>query len=259
MLDHTIFIGLGLMCTRTSPWSRVFIYLGIMSMLFIHTLTQSRVDTTGLFFGWLTFVYLNPQWRPKMLRQHLYMVVSVLIIFITLFVILSALYDNAELIARATGSESTIRGYPFGALQGRLDLARYALGELWATGGFGRGSHGIMPGFSPTYKVQAPSLYFGVLTDHGYGILSLILFGWIIINLVLELRRALNISEGRYRIFLVSVCSALVVQGVAAIADHQYHIYDEWLVLGTAVATINGAHWLNTSSSGTQIEKAEGT
>jgi hypothetical protein len=251
MLDNTIILGLGLMCTRTSRWSRVCIYLGILAMLFIHILTLSRVDTVALFCGWLTFVYLHPQWRPKMLRQHFYMTVSVLIVFIALFTVLSVFFAGGELVARFTGTEQTLPGYRFSALQGRWDFMYYALRELWATGGLGRGTGGIMKGFDPNAIVMAPNLYFSVLVDHGFGFLSLILFGWIGANLIMELHRALrDCADARYRIFLISAASSLAVYAVAGLGDHLYMLYDEWLVLAVTVAAINGARWLKTTGKG---------
>jgi hypothetical protein len=251
VMNLSIFCGLALMYTRTRRWSRRLIFISVLGMLFIHLLTISRLEVMGLFFGWLTFVYLQPQWRQISIRKHFTMLLSALAILLALIAMLGIFYDLNELLARTLSQEYTVRGYRFSAAQGRRDHMYYALTRIWETGGLGAGAGGIMRGLDPTsWVIHSPSFYFSFLTDHGYGFLSLILMGWIIINLVLELRWALrSCPDPRFKIFVVGTCSALMVFATAGLGDHLYHIYEMWVLLGFAVATVNGVRYLTRSSS----------
>lgn len=252
VMNISIFCGLALMYTQTRRWSRRLIFISVLGMLFIHFLTISRLEVMGLFFGWLTFVYLQPQWRPNRIWKHFKMLVAALAVLLTVIAMLAIFYDADEILARSLGQEGMLSGYRFGfsSAQGRWDMGTFALKRIWETGGLGAGAGGIMHGFDPTWIrwAHSPGLYFSFLTDHGYGILSLILMGWIIINLVMELRWALrNCSDPRFKMFIIGACSALMAFATAGLLDHVYYIFEMWVLLGLAVATVNGVRNLNQS------------
>jgi hypothetical protein len=250
ILNVSIFCGLTLLCTRVRRSSKGLIFISLLAMLFIHTLTLSRLETMGLFFGWLTFAYLNPQWRNARIPRHLLVAASFLVVILGLLVMLSSFYNVSELLARLAGQEDAIpsAGYRFSAIQGRSEHSAFALGRIWETGGLGAGAGGIMRGFDPTLMLQSPTLHLSFLTDHGYGLLSLMLMGWIMLNLVAELRWALrNCPDPRYRLFIVGVCSFLMVYGTAGIADHIFYIAEMWILLGFAAAAVKGARYLQAS------------
>jgi len=245
VLNDTIFCGLALLCTRTRRDARVLILMSLLGMLFIHLLTLSRIEAMGLVFGWLTFVHLNPQWRGTRIRQHLWMALATLGVIVALVVFLSTFYNLNELMARSLSQEESLRGYRFSAAQGRLDHLWYAIISIWETGGLGAGAAGIMEGLDPTIFVQSPTLYFSFLTDHGYGVLSLILMAWIMINVFMELRWAYqNCPDPRFKIIVAAVCSSLVVFATAGIADHVYYNWEMWVLLGLAVATVKSVRYL---------------
>lgn len=259
ILNISIFCGLALMYTRTSRWSRRLIFISVLGMLFIHFLTMSRLEMMGLFFGWLTFVYLHPQWQSISIRKHFTMLVVTLTVVLAVIAMLAVFYDLTEFLARSQSQEYSVQGYRFSAAQGRWDYGIFALARIWETGGLGGGAGGIMHDFEPTLSfVHSPSLYFSFLLDHGYGILSLILMGWIIINLVLELRWALrNCPDPRFKIFVIGACSALMVYATAGIGDHFFYLFEMWVLLGLAVATVNGVRNLNRSLSPITVEQPQ--
>jgi len=93
-------------------------------------------------------------------------------------------------------------------------------------------------------SIDPPSLYFSFLTDHGYGILSLMLMGWIMINPIMELRWALlNCPDPRYKIFIVGVCSCLMMFG-SPLGDNLINGFPIWVLLGFAVAAVKGVRYL---------------
>jgi hypothetical protein len=251
LLNISIFCGLSLLCTRVRRSSKILIFAGILSMLFIHFLAISRIEAIGLFLGWLTFATLNPQWHNLRIRRQLTMAVTVLAVFLVVMVFLSAFYavGVTELFARAIGQEQTAgTGYRFSGVQSRWDHYAYALSATWETAGIGAGTGGIMRGMDPSISVDSPSFYFSFLTDHGYGILSLILAGWLIVNLVLELRWALqNCPDPRFKIFIIGVCSALVMYG-SPIADVFFYNFEMWALLGFAAVAVKAVRRLLRSS-----------
>jgi hypothetical protein len=249
IFNVSIFCGLGLLYTRTSTRARLLIFLSVLVMVFLHTLTLSRAETMGLIVGWLAFVHLNEEWRYARVRQYLYMLVTALGIVLVLIAMLGIFYHLEEFMARSAGQEYTVGGYRFSAAQARVDHMLYALRTIWETGGLGAGAAGIMRGMDPTVSTQSPSLYFSFLTEHGYGLLSLILMGWIIANLIIELRWALhNCPDPRLKIFIISICAALVVYATAGTLDHIYYNYEMWLLLGFAVAAVKAVRYLLKSS-----------
>jgi len=249
ILNMAIFCGLSLLCTRVRRSSEVLIYLGLLVILFFHILTLSRYETMGLLLGWFTFASLNPQWRNQRMRKHVLMVASYVIVFLALLFMLNSFYSSKELFARLIGQEQTAgTTYRFSGTQSRWDHIVYALYGIWETGGLGGGTGGIMRGMDPSAWIDSPSFYFSFLTDHGYGILSLLLMGWIMINLIIELRWALrNCPDPRFKIFIIGVCSALMMFGTP-FGDQFFYIYEMWVLLGFAVVAVKGVRFLLESS-----------
>ncbi|MFZ5447741.1 MAG: hypothetical protein ACOZFS_03780 [Thermodesulfobacteriota bacterium] len=247
LLDVSILCGLTLYCTQVRRNLRLLILAGILIMLFVHFMTLTRLETMCLFLGWLTFVHLNPQWRNHRIRPHLWAAASVLVIFVALLVMFNLLAGASELFARALGQEQTV-GYRFSGWQNRWDHIVVAVQGIWNTAGLGAGTRGIMREMDPSAWIDSPSLYFSVLTDHGYGILSLMLMGWIMINLFAELRWAwLKCPDPRYKIFILGVFSCLVNFG-NPFGDQFFYIYHMWIMLGFSVTAVKGVRYLIKSS-----------
>jgi len=246
LLNVAILCGLPLICTRVRPLSKVLIYLSLLGMLFIQFLSVSRLEMIGLFLGWLAFAHLNPQWRNARTRHHLLMMVSVVVVFLAVLTVLSTFYfGSTELFARLFAQEQTAgTGYRFSGAQSRRDYVIHALTGLWETGGLGGGVGGIMRGMSPDSWIDPPSLYFSFLVNHGYGILSFILMGWIMLNVIMELRWALlNCPDPRHKLFIIGVCSILLMFG-SPLADNFCFGFYTWVMLGFAVAAAKGVRYL---------------
>jgi hypothetical protein len=136
-------------------------------------------------------------------------------------------------------------GYWFSSAQGRYDHVYYALTAIWDSAGLGAGSGGILRGMDPSTRIHSPSLYFTLLTDHGYGMLSLIFVPWIIINVITDLRWALrNCPDPWYKIFVIGACSGLLSYAMAGIGDHMFFIYEMWVYWGFGVAAVKGVRYL---------------
>jgi hypothetical protein len=243
LIDFSIFCGLTLLCTRDSRRVKVFVYLSVLGMLFIHFLTISRIETIGLLLGWITFAYLNPQWEHKKIRAYLIMVASILAVLLTLLVMLASFYSAKYLIARTLIKEQTV-GYRFSGSRNRLDHYLYSLNALWETGGLGAGAGGIMRGMDPSAWMDSASLYMSFVTDHGYGILSFMLMLWIMVNVIAELHRALKrCPDPQYKIFIIGICSALVAF-FNPIGDQFFYIYNMWVLLGFTAVAVKGLRCL---------------
>jgi hypothetical protein len=246
MIDFALFCGLSLFCTQERRSSKVLIFLGLFVLLFVHFLTISRIETINIFLGWLTFVYLNPQWRNKRIKVHALMIATVSAVLLSLTLMLSMFYTTKYLFARFTAQEQTV-GYRFSGTQNRYDLYMDALTEFWKTGGIGAGAGGIMRARVPNseYLPDSASLYMGFLTDHGYGILSVILMLWIMLNIIIGLKRALeNCPDVEYKIFIIGVLSAFVVFG-NPICDVFYYIFIEWILLAFSAVIIKSIKYPN--------------
>ncbi len=247
LMDFCIFCGLTLFCTRERRSSKILVFLSIFAMLFIHFLTISRIETAGLLLGWLTFVYLNPQWRHKRIRAHFMMLCTVFAVLLALIVMLSSFYTTKYLFARSLVQEQSV-GYRFSGSQNRWDHYAHSLLGLWETGGLGAGAGGIMKGMDPsTDWMDSASLYMSVLTDHGYGILSFMLMLWIMVNIIIELRWALNnCPDPQHKIFIIGVCSSFVMFGTP-LSDMFYYVYIMWVILGFTVVAVKSVRCLNKS------------
>jgi hypothetical protein len=233
LLNVAILCGLTLLCTSVRRLVKVLIFFSLLSMLFIQILTISRLEMAGLFLGWLTFVHLHPGWQNVRVRQHVFMAVSVFVVLLAVLAMLSMFYGGGgEFLARIMGQEQTAgTGYKFSGTQNRREHIEHALSATWDTGGIGAGAAGIMRQMDPSAWIVAPSLYFSYLTDHGYGILSLILMGWIMINVILELYRAVkNCPDPRFKLFIIGVCSILVMFG-SPLGDYLCFIFYHWAIL----------------------------
>jgi len=247
LLNISIFCSLTLLCTQVRRSSRLLIFAALLAMLFIHFMTLSRLEAMGLFWGWLMFAYLNPKWREARMPRHLLMAASFVTMAIAVLIMFSTCFNVSELFARATGQEQTV-GYRFSGTQARIDHIYFALKSIWETGGLGAGAAGIMRGLDPTIWLHSPVLYFSFLTDHGYGLLSLILMGWLIINTITELRWALqNCPDPKFKIFVIGVCSGLTTYATAGIGDHFFYLYEMWVLLGFAAAVVKGVRYLTKS------------
>ncbi len=249
IVDFAIFCGLTLFCTLERRFSKVLIFVGIFVLLFIHFLTISRIETSVLLLTWLTFAYLNPQWRHKRIKAHLMMIATVSAVLLALFIMLSSLYSTKYLVGRFLVKEQTV-GYKFSGAQSRWDLYNYALSALWETGGIGAGAGGIMRGRDFTLGwADSASMYMSVLTDHGYGILSFLLMLWILLNIIIELKRALkNCSDSQHQILIVGVCSLGVMNGTP-LCDVFYYTYIMWVLFGFVAVGIKSTHYINKTST----------
>ena len=70
------------------------------------------------------------------------------------------------------------------------------------------------------------------------------LLGWIMINLIMELRWALlNCPDPRDKIFIVGVCSCLMMFG-SSWEDNLINGFSMWVMLGFAVAAVKGVRYL---------------
>jgi hypothetical protein len=237
VLNVSIICGLTLLCTQVRRISKIFIFIALMAMLFLHLLTMSRLETICLLFGWIAFAYLNPQWRNNRIRQHLRAGACVLIVLLAMLAMLTTFYNANELLARVIAEEQTV-GYRFSGTQNRWDHIVVALDGIWASAGLGAGTRGIMGEMDPSVWIDSPSLYFSFLTDHGYGILSVILMLWIMTNLIVELHRAFRTcSDPRFKIFIVGVCSLLLMFG-NPLGDQFFYMFQMWILLGFAAVAI---------------------
>jgi len=248
VLNQTIFCSLALLCTRTRRSSQWLIGIPLLGMLFIHTLTLSRIESVGLLCGWLVFVQLNPQWRHRKIRQHLWMVGAVIGVLVALIAMLTTFYELTELMARSASQEQTLGTgyhYRFSAAQARWDHLMAALEGIWETGGFGAGAAGIMQVMNPSGQGFAPSLYISFLAEHGYGILSLILMFWIMINVTMELRWAYqNCPDPRLKIIVAAICGNTMVLAITGLLDNFYYIWIMWVNFALVVAAVKGVRYL---------------
>jgi hypothetical protein len=245
-IDLGIFCALTLFCTEERRTPRILLFLGLFILIFFHFLTISRLDTIGLFLGWLTFAYLNPQWRHKRIKAHLMMLSTVTAAILALLLFLNSFYTTKYFFARFGVQEQTV-GYRFAGSQTRYDLYMDALMGLWNSGLMGRGAGGIMKDRIPTLQwlPDSASLYMSFLTDHGYGIFSFILMLWIALNIILGFKRALkNCQDQKHKIFIIGVISLFVLDG-SPLSDMIFAIYIMWILLGLTAVSFKSVQYQN--------------
>jgi hypothetical protein len=246
LLSIAIPLTVAFLCTQNRPLVRRFIQVSIILMLTLLILTASRVDLVGLGGGWLAFVYLNPTWRPKFFRYQLFMASFFILAFVISMSLLANFYENGftefkvrylggEQYLLKAGSSTDILGS--GSLDVRVHRTLLALNGIWETGGLGAGSGGILP---KTGQFDVGTLFLGIFFEHGFGLLSYILFFWVVANMVIEMRKSLNrCRDERYLIYLRGYVWVLVSYGIMAFLDFTL-LY--WLVLGMSMAAAQAAY-----------------
>ena len=245
LLSIAIPLTVVLLCTQKRLLTRRLLQVSILLMLILQILTFSRVDLAGLLVGWLTFVYLMPTWRPYFLRYQLYMMGFFIVAFAMAFLLLANFYETGFTefqIAYLGGAKYKTKGgtttevFGAGSADVRLDRTLLALEAVWETGGLGAGSGGILP---RTGRPDPGTAVLEVFFQHGFGLLSYILIVWVVVNMVMEMRRSLHrCQDERYQIFLRGFCWVLAAFAFMSFLDITLY----WLVLALGMAAAQAVY-----------------
>ncbi|MDY0038733.1 MAG: hypothetical protein RBS57_00360, partial [Desulforhabdus sp.] len=115
VMNHAIFCALAIIGTRKNRWAITIAWSSIVAFLFVHLLTQSRLELVGLCLGWAVFVYLMPQWWESKLQKSTYAFITLAAGLMLTLAVLHTFFNLTEFVARFTGREATLPGTPFSA------------------------------------------------------------------------------------------------------------------------------------------------
>jgi hypothetical protein len=230
-------LAVGVLCTQTKVLWRRFFQVWVLIMLTLLFLTLSRVDLAGLGLGWLGFAYLNPHWKKKFFRCQLYMVIYAVTAYILAFSLLYNFYSTEEFSSRL-GFGGAIYSTKGGtSLQGRTHRFMLLVEHMMATGGLGAGVGGIMRSIDYTYKIDTGGSFNGIGFEHGYGLLSYLVFTWIFANVAIEMRHAHRRWQyERYGYYLRALIWALIAMVTAALLDYVFYSPRFFILIGASIA-----------------------
>ena len=245
--------AVGVLCTQTKVFWRRIIQVWVVIMLTLLTLTLSRVDLAGLGLGWLAFVYLNPHWKKKFIRYQLYMGIFVVIVYILALSLLQNFYNTEEFSERLGGGSSySTRGGS--SLQGRTHRFMLLLDYMMETGGLGAGVGGIMRSIDYTYKIDTSGCLNGIGFEHGYGLLSYLIFIWIFTNILIEMRQGHRRWQyDRYGYYLRALIWALIAMVTAALLDYVFYSPRFFILIGVSIAAARAVKVQNNNLNHNEI------
>lgn len=251
-LTIAIPLTVAFLCNQKRVLMRRFLQVAILLMLTLQILTMSRTDLAGLGLGWLVFVGIMPNWRPHFIRYQLFMAAFVALAMTICISLLLTFYPHnfGEFNQRyLLGEKYQTRGgissesLGTGSVEVRYSRILWTIEQIWNTGGLGAGSGGILRQEDPTHKRDVGTAFMSIFWEHGFGLLSYIVFAWASANIWFEMRKSLKrCTNERHLNYLRGFCWVLFAFGIMSMLDYHYVFPRFWQVLGFGMAAAQAVY-----------------